>query len=105
MAITEQFDMWRLVGRVHRHDIDLNAVEAVERVLRRAVIDRRNCLAQPATRIEASAGRDIADRDRAMVDPHDAVALPVGIGTPWELQKLERMTFGIAKLDGRHPAR
>ena len=40
-----------------------------------------------------------------MVEPHDAAALPVGIGTPWELQKLGRMTFRIAKLEGRHAAR
>ena len=105
MAITEQFDMRRLVGRVHRHDIDLDAVEAIERHLRRAVIDRRTSLAQPVTRIEVPAGRDIADRDRTMVDPHDARALPVGIGARRELQELERVAFGIAELDRRHAAR
>jgi hypothetical protein len=105
MAIAEHLDMRRPVGWDHRHDIDLGPIEAVERVLRRAAIDRRILFTQPVLRIEAPAGRDIADRDRAVVDPHDVGALPVRIGARRELEEFERMTFGIAELDGRHPAR
>jgi len=39
-----------------------------------------------------------------MVDPHNAPALPVGIGVSRELKEFERMAFRIAELDCGHPA-
>ena len=71
--------MWRFLGRIHRHDIDLDAINIVESVLGCAVTDGRAPLAQPMTRKETSASREIADRDRAVVDPQDPRPRPVGV--------------------------
>lgn len=56
-------------------------------------------------RVEALAGFDISDRDRAVVDADDALSAPAGPRAGRKLEEFQRMPVGIAQLDGGDPAR
>jgi hypothetical protein len=75
-AVTEQLDVRRFVSRAHWQDIDLDTIDAVELYLRRPLVERALTLRQPMFHIEVPARREAGNRDRAVVDPHHAPALP-----------------------------
>jgi len=76
MAITQQLDMRRLERGIHRQDVDLDAIEVIERSLRRSLVECTLAGRQPAVRIEPLARRDVGDRNCAVIDPRCTFAAP-----------------------------
>ena len=72
--ISEQLHMWRMFGRNHRHDVDLDVVEPIERDLGGPWLSDRSPCTKPMTAVEALARRNVGDADGAVVDPHHAFA-------------------------------
>jgi len=105
MAIAEQFEVRGYVGRIHRQDLDLYAIEAVERNLGWAPVQRALPSGQSKSLVKSSACREVSHRNRGVVDPHNSAADPCRIRPPREFKQFERMAFGITKLDGGHTTR
>ena len=104
-AIAEQFDVRRCVGWIHRTDVDLYAIEAVERDLGWAPVRRALVSGQSKSLVKSSACREVSHRNRGVVDPHNSAADPCRIRPSRKFKEFERMAFRITKLDGGHTTR